>query len=125
MQSRPDRLDVYYGTELVGSVHDSAPIVAGATIGKMGRPGASPATSALFSIPQSDGARSGAVSSGRDAGTPPTTVEITPVLLLGGQVAAHASNRMSEIVATLALAQTVRSLVYGSTDAPCYRCFSF
>lgn len=27
MQPRPDRLDVYYGNDLVGSVHDSAPLV--------------------------------------------------------------------------------------------------
>ena len=26
MQPRPDRLDVYYGSELVGAVHDSAPL---------------------------------------------------------------------------------------------------
>ena len=26
MQPRPDRLDVYYGSDLVGAVHDSAPL---------------------------------------------------------------------------------------------------
>ena len=26
MQERPDRLDVYYGSDLVGAVHDSAPL---------------------------------------------------------------------------------------------------
>ena len=26
MQPRPDRLDVYYGSDLVGAVHDSVPL---------------------------------------------------------------------------------------------------